>query len=497
MKHPFVHIYLLILILNTSVVSAQQLVNNSSLQIKNISYIFDAQDKNKKTVWVAANNSAMQLFERNENNTFSSTGVIIIPKQIGKVSWKSFEFINDTLYLTGYDKQRQLITIYWHKNSKTVFSKILHTLDFYEHILKTVVTKNGIFYFGIVQNKNELNVYRISQKNISSQHYIIPFNNFYSKLTKQNELVNDNEDLYYKIDYIDYQIEQNVKSSRAPKKLYYHDSTFVFIFDENNSSDLIEINTNTQVVSHKKLEVNKSIVPVDIKHINSFYCYPYLYQLTTNPHRFDVLVWNLKNDSVIKQHSIQSKDTIHYKNGNIVEEGVVSNQSIGNNTTIFLRRLNDGYPAISVTQKDSLYIVEIGTFEQMSVPSASPNMSVGMGMGMGMGMGYGMGPGYMGTPQSIEYPIGQYDGFPGFYPYQNNVLGIRATYFHALFNPYTLETIEGIPPISFRERLSRFENTYFKDDLPEWVHIANLGHELIVTYYDRKKNTLMSYSYWL
>jgi hypothetical protein len=496
MKHLFIHIYILISILNIPFVKAQQILNTTALQIKNISYIFDAKDQNQQTIWLAANTSALQCFELDATNKFVSPGIVMIPKQIKKMSWENLTFSDDTLYLTGYDNQRQLITIYWHKNTKTVFTKIHHTLDFYEHVLKTVQTKDSVYILTVFQNKNELNIYSLNKTFLKGYHYNIPFNQFIHRLNKQNELLNDPGELYYNIDYIDYTVEQNVKSTRAPKKLYYHEGTFAFVFDENNQTDVIEVNTSTRKVLVKNYET-KSLVNYDNKHINSFFKYPHLYQLTTSTHRFDVIVWDVEKNAIIKHHSIHSKDTITFKNGNIIEEGVVSNQHIGENTSTFLRRLNEGYPAIALSQKDSLNIIEIGTFDQIPVASSSPNMSVGMGYGMGMGMGYGMGPSYMGVPQSVEYPIGQYDGFPGYYPYQNITLGIRSTYFHALYNPYTLETIEGIPPISFRERLSSFENKYFKEDLPEWVHIAHLGKELVVTYYDRKKNILTSYTYWL
>lgn len=497
MKHHFKPIYLFIFLFFLNSAKAQQILNTTSLSIKNITYIFDAQNESHQPIWVVANNGALQCLERDENNKFVTTGILMVPKHIKKITWKSLAYVGDTLYLTGLDKQNQLYTIYWHKKSKTIFSKAQVMFGFYEHILKTIVTQKAVFFINVTQNKNELKIYTLYKTTIESHVYNVPMNDFHNRLSKQNDLLNDPNEYYYNIDFIDPKIEQNVKSTRAQKKLYQSDSIFAFVFDANHTTEIVYLNFVSHTVEYKKFDA-KPVIQYDNKHINSFYQSPYLYQLTINAHQFDVIVWDTKNDKIVQHKSVLNKDTILFKNGNIVEEGIISNQPVGENTATFIRRMNDGYPAIAVTQKDSTNILEIGTFEQILQTSPTPYMGMGMGYG-GMGMGYGgmgMGPMYSYNP-TIENAIGQYDGFPGYYPYQNTTMGIRSTYFHALFNISTFETIEGIPPISFRERLSRFQFTYFKDDQPEWVHIANLGHEIIVSYYDRKKNTLVSYYYWM
>lgn len=371
-------------------------------------------------------------------------------------------------------------------------------LPYQQKFLKALTDGTQFYLLAVPSGRNELAVWSVSKGKASSQLYGIELPDFYKRLSTGNSYLNEEPNGLIGIDRIRTDIENNVKSAQAVKKVYVSQGKITLTFDDPDYTHLLTIDTKENKASYKKLKFSlENETTSDKKQGNSFLWGKYLFRFTVNTHQFNVSVIDL--DSMVQRLSFNGfpGTELTFKNGPMLQEGNSDKDKIIPTTEQFIKKVLAASVAIAVNQKDSLYVLEIGGFETYTTSSGpygtgGSNFSMSMGMGMGMGYGgfYGGYPGYYGG-----YP-GFYGGYPGYYPYSTTyTTQVRSYYFYSLLHQPDFSHKEGIVPISLRERISNFQEGMFKEQIPELVRLVNLQEEVLVGYYVGKTGTFRIYQF--
>lgn len=380
------------------------------------------------------------------------------------------------------------------------------TLEKHENYLISF-SMNGLYYALIVpQNSNKLKILTFDKGDKIDEHlYDIEMPTFYAELAANNAFLNRGTKSNVGIEEIRYDVENNIKSSYAEKKVYHINGKIYLVFDDPNTTNLIIIDPVEHHAVYKKLNfsldrgnTNKN------KQGNSFMYYNKLFRATMSPEQLNISIIDLNAMDMINNYNVYPEQDISINNGPVVQEG---GSSYGANDKVikkpeqyFKRVLNSNLAIAANKVEGDKYEVEVGSYDETMYGNGGgfggPGISMGMGMGgMGMGMGGmgmgGMGMGGMGMGGMGMGMGGMGYGYPGYYPSSGGRTRINVVYFKTLLDTASLSHLEGEVPVTLREKINTYENRNLKNTTSDFVRISPYNNSTLLGYYNKQRKFIV------
>ncbi|MFN8416918.1 MAG: hypothetical protein U0U66_11365 [Cytophagaceae bacterium] len=479
---------------------AQNEAGRFEMVVRKPSGITSAVDANNNFAYFLYSNAQYHAVFFNSEKKQTGSIVFNKPKEVRAAKPMAMTLIGDNAYVYFYDeKNGYLGELMIQRASGQHLYKTLTQLPYQQKFLKAFSQEEHFYLLSVTHGRNEVVIWKAKQGKVVQQVHAVDLADLYKRLSTGNSYLNEEPNGILGIDRVRTDIENNVKSAQAVKKVYVQNEIIYLTFDDPDYTHLIIINTIENTNTYKKLKFTlQDEATNDKKQGNSFLCDNLLFRLTINTHQLNISVINI--DSMVQVTSLNAypNTEIDFKNGPMVQEGSNEKDKIIATTDQFIKKVLSASSAIAVNKRDSVWIMEIGGFESYQVNNGPGGMGMGgsgfsVGMGMGMGMGYGGGyyggyPGYYGG----GYP-GYYGGYPGYY--NSYSTQVRSYYLYSMLNEETLQPTPGIVPISLRERINNFQELMFKDNIPELVRIVNLPDDILVGYYVGKTANFRIYQF--
>ncbi|WP_157446823.1 hypothetical protein [Cytophaga aurantiaca] len=496
--------------------NAQQLENESELLLKSPDNIYSAVDRNDNYVFVFQTNSQYEFVFFDAAHKKAGDATIAIPSAQRKDTYLGIEFKEDTCSIYSLNtRTNEIIQSNIGRGGNFMSKKTIGRLAFTEKYLKCISLNDNFYILTATQGKNQLEIHSIANDSIIKNTYPIEMPDFYKKLSSGNHLLNEETQSSVGIDAINYNIENNVKSARATKKIYAFQTYIYLVFDDPDYTQIIQIDLKKNVATYKQFEFSLDHGNTSSKKQgNSFLYNQTLFRVTMSLEQMTFTTVNIETHESYSTFYATPHNPMNFKNGPIAQENSSDKLRIIDDNATYFKKVLAGALSIAVNQKDTTYIVEIGSYEEIvsnnnyNNPSISrPTISIGMGMGMGgMGMGMGMGGmgsmgygGYGGMSPYNHYgwdSPGYYNGYSGYYPYNSTTTTIRTIYVHSMLNTSTYAHQAGIVPITLRERVSNFETETFKNQKPEQIRVINFRDKILIGYMIPNKKTFKQYSFY-
>lgn len=489
--------------------SAQTQEATVELKIRNPESVYSAIDQYENYVFVFKSSSHIQFSFFTQTHQTNGNITIAIPSAHKK---------DDIL---GVQLKGEICTVYLHNTNKMTVSEIilnrtngenstrpLAQMDYPDKFLTSVLQNQEFYVLTVPQGKNQIDIWS-SKDNVFERatYTIADMPDLYKRLSSGNSELNEETTSAVGIDKVYYDNENNVKSAQASKKLYTIGNSIFLTFDDPELTHLIEINLVTKTATYKQLQFTLDKGNTSSKKQgNSFLYYNSLFRATMSMDQLNIAIVQLDSLKLLANYNAYPGVPMTFKNGPIIQEGSTDKQKIIDDNNVYFKKVLGSHLSIAANKKDSLYVLEVGGYEEYTnnngyrPMNSGPSMSIGMGMGMGIGMGgMGMGMGGMGG----GYPMGgygmgmpgYYGGYPGYYPYNSYTTTIRTVYFHSLLDSASLDHEPGIVPITLRERVSNFQSVMFKDKDPTLIRIVDRKNEILIGFLMPNKTTFRTYSF--
>jgi len=504
--------------------NAQQLESESELLVKSPETIYSAVDANNNYVFVFRTKAQYELVFFDAVHKKIGDVVIPIPTIQKSDTYLGIELNEDSCSIYSLNpRSNGIIQLNVARVGGGMSTKTIGHLAYTEKFLKCVSLNNAFYILTTTQGKNQIEVHGIENSAITKNTFSIEMPDLYKRLSSGNSLLNEETQGSVGIDAINYSIENNVKSARSTKKIYAFEKYICLTFDDPDYTHIIQIDLENNTATYKQflfsLEQGNTSSK---KQGNSFLHNQTLFRTTMSLEQMAFTVVDIETNQSHTTFYATPHNPMNFKNGPIIQENSSDKVRIIDDNATYFKRVLAGNLSIAVNQKDSSYIVEIGSFEEIvannnynSPAVGRPSISIGMGMGMGgmgmgmggMGMGMGgMGMGGMGgmgygggTSPYNSYgwdSPGYYNGYSGYYPYNSSTTNIRTIYIHTMLNTSTYEHQAGIVPITLRERVSNFETEIFKSQKPEHIRVIDFKDKIVIGYVIPNKKVFKQYSFY-
>jgi hypothetical protein len=512
---------------------AQNLECETKLLVRSTENIYSAVDTEDNYVVAFQTKSQYECIFYNALHKQIGNAVFTIPSTSKKDTYLGMELNTDTCSIyTLNPRSNQITQLNIARSGGELNKKIIGQIAITEKFLKCVTLKGVYHILTATQGKNQLDVYTIKDHALVKNTYVIEMPDFYKRLSSGNQLLNEDRTTVVAIDAINYDIENNVKSARATKKIYCFDNNIFLIFDDANFTYLVKINLDTEEASYKQFSYSLDFGNTSFKKQgNSFLYQKTLFRVTMSMEQMSLVAMDIESNQSYATYYATPHMPMDFKNGPLIQENSSDKIRIIEDNATFFKKVLAGNLSIAVNLKDSSYIVEIGSFEEMvtnnnyaNQSSGQPRISIGMGMGMGgmgmgmggmgmgmggmgmggmggMGMGGGMGGMGMGGYGASPYDYGwnspgYYNGYNGYYPYNSTATTIRTVYVHCMLDSSTYKHQVGIVPITLRERVSNFETETFKQTRPELIRVIDFKNRIIIGYIIPNTKEFKQYSFY-
>lgn len=504
---------------------AQQLENESELLLKSPETIYSAVDKNENYVFVFKTNTQYEFTFFDAAHKKNGDVTIAIPSVQRKDIYLGIELKEDTCSIYSLNTRSNEIIRSNVGRSGGMSKRNIGKLAYTEKYLKCISLNDVFYILTATQGKNQLEIHAIAKDSVIKNTFPIEMPDFYKKLSSGNNLLNEETNGSVGIDAIIYSIENNVKSARATKKIYAFEKYIYLTFDDPDYTQIIQIDLEKNTATYKQFQFNLEHGNTSSKKQgNSFLYHQTLFRVTMSLEQMTFTTVNIETNESYTTFSALPHSPMNFKNGPITQENSSDKLRIIDENATYFKKVLAGMLSIAVNQKDSSFIVEIGSYEEIvsnnnyNNPAVSrPTISIGMGMGGGMGMGMGMGMGGMGMGMGgmgmgmggmgggygaspfnhygWDSP-GYYNGYSGYYPYNSSTTTIRTIYMHSMLNTTTYAYQAGIVPITLRERVSNFETETFKNQKPELIRVVNFKDKIVIGYIIPNKKIFKQYSFY-
>lgn len=440
--------------------NAQQLENECELLLRSPETIYSAVDKNENYVFVFQASSQYELVFFNADHKKSRDVAIPIPSAQRKDTYLGIELKEDTCSIYSLNPRSNEI-IQWNvgREGGALSKKTIGRLAYTEKFLECISLNETFYILTATQGKNQLEVHAITNSLITKNTFNIEMPDFYKKLSSGNHLLNEETKGSIGIDAMNYSIENNVKSARATKKIYAFETYIYLIFDDPDYTQLIEIDLEKNTAIYKQFDFSLDHGNTSSKKQgNSFLYNQTLFRVTMSLEQMTFTTVNVVTNQSYTTFYATPHNPMNFKNGPITQENSTDKLRIIDDNATYFKKVLAGSLSIAVNLKDSSFIVEIGSYEEIIANNnynnpvgSRPTISIGMGMGMGgvgmsmggMGMG-GMGYGGYGTSPYNQYgwdSPGYYNGYSGYYPYNSTTTTIRTVYMHSMLDTATYSTL--------------------------------------------------------
>lgn len=505
-------------ILSFSIVgNAQQLENESELLLRSPETIYSAVDQNENYVFAFKTKSQYELTFFNADHKKSGDLVLAIPAIQKKDTHLGMELKGDTCSIYSLNpRTNEISQLNVGRIAGGMVKKTIGKLAFTEKYLKCIALNNTFHIVTATQGKNQLEIHTIENGIVTKNIYPIEMPDLYKKLSSGNHLLNEETESSVGVDAINYSLENNVKSARASKKIYAFEKYIYLTFDDPDYTQIIQIDLEKNTASYKQFEFSLDHGNTSSKKQGNSFLYNHtLFRVTMSLEQMTFTTVDIESNQSFTTFYATPHNPMNFKNGPIVQENSSDKLRIIDDNGTYFKKVLAGTLSIAVNQKDSSYIVEIGSYEEIvsnnnyNNPVGRPSVSIGIGMGgmgiggMGMGMG-GMGMGGMGYGGYGMSPYnhygwdspGYYNGYSGYYPYNSTTTTIRTVYMHSMLNTATFSHQDGIVPISLRERVSNFETETFKSQKPEQIRVVDFKDKIVIGYVIPNKKIFKQYSFY-
>jgi hypothetical protein len=495
--------------------TAQQLENESELLVRSPDNIYSAVDKNENYVFVFKTKSQYELTFFNAAHKKTNDVVIAIPSEQKKDTYLGIELNDDTCSIYSLNPRTyEIIQLNTGSNGGGMSKKTIGRLAYTEKFLKCISLNNAFYILTATQGRNQLDLHAIENNVVTKHTFSIEMPELYKKLSSGNGLLNEETQGSVGIDAIDYDIENNVKSARSTKKIYAYDKYICLIFDDPDYTQIVQIDLESKTAAYKKFAYSLDHGNTSArKQGNSFLYNQTLFRVTMSMEQMSFTTIDIVTNESFSTFYATPHNPMNFKNGAIIQENSSDKIRIIDDNASYFKKVLAGNLSVAVNKKDSLFIVEIGSYEEIvannnynNPAGGRPTISMSMGMGMGsmgyggMGMGgMGMGYGNYGMSPYNNYGWGSpgyYNGYSGYYPYNSTTTTIRTIYMHSMLNTSTYAYQPGIVPITLRERVSNFETETFKNQKPEQIRVVDFKDKIVIGYIIPNKKMFKQYSFY-
>lgn len=509
-------------VLFSMVGNAQQLESESELLVKSPEIIYSAVDANNNYVYTFRTKNQYEFVFFDAVHKKIGDFVIPIPTIQKSDTHLGIELKEDSCSIYSLNpRSNGIIQLNVARMGGGMSTKTIGHLAYTEKFLKCVSLNNAFYILTTTQGKNQIEVHAIENSAVTKNTFPIEMPDLYKRLSSGNSLLNEETRGSVGIDAINCSIENNVKSARATKKMYAFEKYICLTFDDPDYTHIIRIDLENNTASYKQflfsLEQGNTSSK---KQGNSFLCNQTLFRTTMSMEQMSFTVVDIETNQSHTTFYATPHNSMNFKNGPIIQENSSDKVRIIDDNATYFKKVLAGSLSIAVNQRDSSYIVEIGSYEEIvtnnnynNPVSGRPSISIGMGMGMGgMGMGMGgmgmsmggmgMGMGGMGYGGGAPYSSygwdspGYYNGYSGYYPYNSTATTIRTIYIHTMLNAATYAHQTGIVPITLRERVSNFETEMFKSQKPEYIRVIDFKDKILIGYIIPNKKVFKQYSFY-
>jgi hypothetical protein len=412
--------------------------------------------------------------------------------------------LNDSTF-TAYliNKKSGLITsIITNRNTGAFRQQTIGQLGRGDQFLRAFPYRGEFYFLTVPSHSNVLKVLKSSDgQRLIETAYPIEMTTFYTALSTNNELLNEEAESDVGIEFIKQGLENNIKSSYSKKKLYCQDDKIIFTFDEAHLTHLVTVDLSSKKAEYKKLNftLDKGNNSTS-KRGNSFVYDNHIFRTTISPQQLNISIVNIDSMALSNTYNIYPEEEIKILNGPMLQEGgtntMAMDERVIKKTSQYFSKVLNGNIAIAANKLDSgRYQVEVGSYEEFVSRGGSgfggPTVSFGMGMGMGVGFGSGMGMGF-GSPMGSPFGFGSgYYGYPGYYPFNNSYnTRLRIVSFKTLLKEGEFSHAKGELPKTLRQQISDYFEKNFRNSPPE-LHLITPYREnavLLGAYSSSKDN---------
>ncbi|WP_299433225.1 hypothetical protein [uncultured Aquimarina sp.] len=387
------------------------------------------------------------------------------------------------LYSNDRNSKFAILQIDFTNNSSKI--KILDDFKIKKELyIKSINYNNKVHILAVTENTSDINIYTFDE-DFNSQKKVVTFENLEfpnltgldAKITASNIFAGI--PLEYRIAKIESSNPNVLETTSSQVKLYPLGNELVISFDITpKETKLCYINLDTFTTRHKTYAIQQK-PEEDFSRSNSYLFDNKLFQIASSGIKLKFSILDLKTEELIKEYTIEEKDSITFKNSPIFIEG--SDISLlfrkdkfrkVEKTKKFLKNVSSGSLGISAYKVANEYNIVLGGIAFLSGGGAGGGFSAGGTIGSG---GFA----------SLNFS-------PTSYGYRGYSTSSRTTYINCLFDT-SFEHLQGDIPINKYDKLNDFEDT-----LPEEINAINIFmHNKILhyNYFDPKERIFKVYQF--
>lgn len=479
---------LLVLLLLSQVGFGQREKTRVDFLIRKAKEVFTASDSLGNVAYIFQSGREYQVTLLNQDLEVIRNSKIMKTAQDKREEILGGVMIADNISVYFFSKKYKSISVLsYNTNTHTSSYARLATLDSDELFLNAIRLDEKFCVLTVPKANNSVKV-KVFQAGsfLYEGLYEINFPSFYDRLISDNEKLNVEPRSVVGIERINYRLENKVKSTHSPKKLYALDGKIRMTFDEPDFTHLIVIDPIEKAASYKKLTFSLEVGnDSKYKKGNSFIYDNKLFRATYSPDMMNFSIIDLADIRLIKGYNFYPDKDIDILNGPILQQGggnYSEDEMVIKNTSQLFKKMTYGDLAVAVNEAgNGSYSLEVGSYEELRVYSRNNNRWNNSGLNVGVNSGLGLG-----------YPGYGWDsyGYPGYYyPYGSNnyTTTTKVVYFNSMLDTTSLEHVEGMPPKSLIEKVNDYEDNAFRYGIPEMLTIQTYKYGMVLGYYLRNQ----------
>jgi len=364
--------------------------------------------------------------------------------------------------------------------TKVVEQNILEVKHGKEKYVESITQNNKFYIITASKTSSDVHFYEYNHTGFVRKH-VVPFSGIMYKkdgytykvislLTKKGWLGTGG------INKIDENSPTSIESASDPIKLYQLKDKILFVSDNQlEATKIIEINTNdfsskTLSFDVPKLDLKGQQLYTSFINHNSFYKNNILYQVAICSFQMKFKVSNFETTEVLKEITVNKKDSITFKNGPIIQKGGsgIYSERVREleKTSKFLRKASSGNLGVTSFHINGMNQIKIGNYKEIRSGAGAPGFGA-------FGAAGGIAFASAGAISTTFNPVGT-----AYYGHKSS----KSTYINCLFDT-DFNHLEGEKPLeNVFDVIEDYENSFFNEN----TIITAEKKEAIVKYGEHK-----------
>lgn len=374
------------LLLNSLISFSQDVVNTTPMAFKKNRYTFQVVNNEEKTTTLFISDkekvTALRLNEQMQTKDSISTSRPDVKKYKSMIGY-NISNSNTRLYWASKDCKEIISQLYDFNTHKIIAQE--YALPLKDEIVLQRFSKDNTFYILTVVKRSDIFKLHIFDNEGKYQEKTIELKDFhfYTSMYKRTNLYGVLEENMLPFEYpfslvhITPENLNSISTTAYKRKCYFDGKEIVITIDSNiDYTQAIVIDLKNYTASEKLLK--QTIIQTEFRsevNSNSFYFDKKMYQIKTSSDRFYLNVKDL-NDTILKEYTATSAKPIEFKNSEINQENSGGAKRVLENSSQFIRKLNNQHSGLSCYQLGENTLITIGS---VSLEGNSPGTQAVLG----------------------------------------------------------------------------------------------------------------------